>query len=146
MALVGSAVTSTSAASSASQKKKEAGQSGQTQPVVDFGYSRSINQSYHLKTEVLGTGGNAIVQKAVSVKTGIEYACKSIPKVLDPSKFSPQKCDTHANAIAREVEVLQRLRGCLNVVELHDVFEDEVRRLATQSVFNIIAFLLNTGT
>ena len=32
----------------------------------------------------------------------------------------------HAEAVKREVEVLRRLRGCLNVAALQDVYEDEL--------------------
>ncbi len=46
-------------------------------------------------------------------------------KVLD-AKFSEKKRSCHLQALKREVSVLQKLKGCLNVVELHDVFEDEV--------------------
>jgi len=126
-ARVAPSASATTSASSALVTSDGVLQSHQPRPVLDFGYSRSINKAYHMKTDgALGTGGNAVVRRAVRIDTGIEYACKSIPKVLDPSKFSPKKCEHHADAIKLEVSVLQRLRGCLNVVELHDVFEDEV--------------------
>ena len=93
--------------------------------VVEFGFARDIELLYKFKGE-LGNGGNGTVRRAVSLATGIEYACKSIPKVLDPKKFSEVKRAAHLEALSREVQVLQRLKGCLNVVELHEVFEDEV--------------------
>ena len=94
---------------------------------IDLGYTRSIEEHYVLSAaEPIGTGGNGIVKRAIHKLTGLEFACKTLPKVLDPKKFSETKRAAHLHALQREVAVLQRLKGCLNVVELHDVFEDEV--------------------
>ncbi len=50
---------------------------------------------------------------------------KSIPKVLSDPKLSDRKRQDHANAIKREVDVMRRLRGCLNVASLEEAYEDD---------------------
>lgn len=55
--------------------------------------------------------------------TGEQYACKSIRKVLTDA--SDKKRAGHLDSLRREVEVLRRLSGSLNVVKLVDVYEDE---------------------
>ncbi len=57
--------------------------------------------------------------------TGVEYACKSISKALDVPNVSPQRQEQHLANIKREVAVLRKLRGTLNVVYLEDVYEDD---------------------
>ena len=75
------------------------------------------------------------MRTAVDRDTGLKYACKTIPKVLDPKKFSDIKRNSHLQSIRREVTVLQRLKGCLNVVELHDVLEDEVSETSSSGQY-----------
>lgn len=49
-----------------------------------------------------------------------------LPLRSPPSRCPPcSKKKGHAEAVRREVEVLRRLRGCLNVAALEDVFEDD---------------------
>lgn len=57
--------------------------------------------------------------------TGEEVAVKSIAKKLDLPGVAPQRQRQHVDNIRREAAVLRRLRGCLNVVRLIDVFEDD---------------------
>lgn len=56
--------------------------------------------------------------------SGKEYACKSISKHLDVGNLSPAKQAAHLDNIRREVAVLARLRGTLNVVHLKRAYED----------------------
>lgn len=90
---------------------------------VDFGYARDIDSKYEWGKE-LGKGGNGVVRVVVDRMTGEEYACKAIKKVLE-GDFSDKKKAGHVDSIKREVEVLRRLSGSLNIVKLVDVFEDE---------------------
>ncbi|MEW5299908.1 MAG: hypothetical protein WDW36_002878 [Sanguina aurantia] len=57
-------------------------------------------------------------------RTGKEYACKSIKKRLVMEHHSPAKQQQHLVNIQREVDILRRLRGTLNVVTLEEAFED----------------------
>lgn len=95
------------------------------QNLPDLGYSKDLDAHYHIEGTLLGKGGNGTVHVATRRDTGVRYACKRIPKQLEVGlTVSERKRSTHLDSIKREVEVLQKLRGCLNVVELHDVFED----------------------
>jgi calcium-dependent protein kinase len=90
---------------------------------VDLGYARDIDAKYDWGKE-LGKGGNAVVREVISKETGDVFACKSIAKQLT-GDFSEKKKSGHVESIKRELEVLRRLSGSLNVVRLIDVFEDE---------------------
>lgn len=92
-----------------------------------FGYARNLDRHYRIVKE-LARGGNGIVTLVVNTTTGQEFAMKSLPKVLDAeADVSERKRMDHVEAIKREVEVLQRLRGCLNVASLEEVYEDDSR-------------------
>ncbi len=70
--------------------------------------------------------------------TGLLFACKTIPKAppdrdpQGPKLGSTQQqrrrqalaTEAHLERLRCEVSTLQTLKGCLNVVELHQVFED----------------------
>jgi calcium-dependent protein kinase len=90
---------------------------------VDFGYDRDIESKYEWGRQ-LGKGGNGVVRQVKSRATGEQYACKAIGKVLE-GDYSDKKKAGHVDSIRREVEVLRRLSGSLNIVKLVDVFEDE---------------------
>ena len=56
--------------------------------------------------------------------TGKEFACKSIRKSLQIHNLSPDKLAAHLANIKREVAVLHRLRGTLNVTRFECAYED----------------------
>lgn len=92
-----------------------------------FGYARNLDRHYRIVKEI-ARGGNGVVTLVVNTTTGQEFAMKSIPKVLDAdASVSDRKRMDHEQSIKREVEVLQRLRGCLNVASLEEVYEDDSR-------------------
>lgn len=88
--------------------------------------------------ETIGQGGNGVVrivwtrqQDGQQPATGERYACKSIAK----KRFLPgcrpvsveasrRMDEERIGKIKREIDVLQRLSGCLNVAELIEVYED----------------------
>ncbi|KAG2498875.1 hypothetical protein HYH03_003067 [Edaphochlamys debaryana] len=88
-----------------------------------MGYPTDLEEKYEL-TKELGRGGNGVVRIAVDRDTGTEYACKSIKKTLG-GDFSDKKKQGHLDSIRREVQVLTKLKGSLNIVKLEDVYEDE---------------------
>lgn len=90
----------------------------------DFGYSRDHERRYRIKNEI-ARGGNGIVTLVVDIRTGQEYAMKSLPKILDDPNVSERKRLEHQASIKREVDVMRRLRGCLNVASLEEVYEDD---------------------
>jgi calcium-dependent protein kinase len=89
---------------------------------IDLGYNRDIEEKYEWGKE-LGKGGNGVVRVVVDRLTGEEYACKAIRK-LPPQDCSDKKKTGHIDSIKREVEVLRRLAGSLNITKIQDVFED----------------------
>jgi calcium-dependent protein kinase len=103
-----------------------AAQNAAPQPGVapTFGYSRNLDKRFRIEREI-ARGGNGVVFLVTDLNTGQEWAMKSIPKVLSDPKLSDRKRNDHVNAIKREVDVMRRLRGCLNVASLEDVYEDD---------------------
>lgn len=64
---------------------KEQERAGAAPDAPDFGYQRGLEKKYEVLRE-LGRGGNGVVYVVRDRGTGLEYALKSIPKVLtDPS-------------------------------------------------------------
>lgn len=90
---------------------------------MDLGYPRDIESKYQWGKE-LGKGGNGVVREVSNVQTGEVFACKAISKT-PAGDVSDKKKAGHIDSIRRELEVLRRLSGSLNVVRLVDVFEDE---------------------
>eukprot|EP00798_Chlamydomonas_sp_ICE-L_P012361 gene12361-15542_t len=89
-----------------------------------IGYPPGLEQKYSLG-DSLGSGGFGSVRVAVQITTGNKFACKSIKKKLDIPSVSEDTLRQHIENIKREITVLHRLRGTLNVVHLEEVFEDE---------------------
>ena len=90
----------------------------------DFGYSKDFGARYALDKE-LGKGGFGAVRVARDLKTGKEYACKSIPKELKLPGLSAARQAQHQDNIQKEVSMLKNLRGTLNVVHFRKAYEDE---------------------
>ena len=65
------------------------------------------------------------VRIATDRHTGTDFACKTIAKALDLPELSPARQAAHIANIQREVAVLQKLRGTLNVVALEGAWEDD---------------------
>jgi calcium-dependent protein kinase len=99
-------------------------QSNEAKP--SFGYARVglLRDRFEVLQEI-ARGGNGIIRLIRDKNTLHMYAMKCIPKVLDDPSVSERKKLDHAGAIQREVDVMRRLRGCLNVASLEDVYEDE---------------------
>ena len=93
------------------------------EPHPDFGYSRQLHTRYDIG-EQLGSGGYASVYTAKDKRTAQVLACKSIAKSVETGA-SPAKAAEHIEAIKREILVLKRLRGSLNVASLLEVQEDD---------------------
>ena len=102
-------------------------QATHAQPAIeshpDFGYTRELHTRYDIG-EQLGSGGYASVYTAKQKQTCQVFACKSIAKSVEKGA-SPAKAAEHVEAIKREILVLKRLRGSLNVASLVEVQEDD---------------------
>ncbi|KAF6254545.1 hypothetical protein COO60DRAFT_312479 [Scenedesmus sp. NREL 46B-D3] len=96
----------------------------QAQQPLWCGYRRGLTDKYDLDRQ-LGEGGFGSVRVVRSKTSGAESACKSICKRLDVPNLPPIKQQQHLENIQREVFILRKLRGTLNVVHLEAVYEDE---------------------
>ncbi|GLC37832.1 hypothetical protein PLESTB_001481200 [Pleodorina starrii] len=88
-----------------------------------LGYPSGLEDKYKFDRE-LGKGGNGVVRVVLNRETGEEFACKSIRKVLSDDA-SEKKKQGHLESLRREIQVMAKLRGSLNIVKLEDVYEDD---------------------
>jgi calcium-dependent protein kinase len=74
----------------------------------------------------IGKGGNSTV-KLIRSKTdpNIKFACKIIPKTLNPIAFSEKKIKYHYDSIQKEVEIMKRLKEDSRIIQLEEVIEDD---------------------
>ena len=92
---------------------------------LDCGFRRApLTDKYELG-RVLGEGGFGVVRVVRLRSNGAEYACKTIRKRLDVPNLPMGKQLQHVENIQREVAILRRLRGTLNVVYIEDAYEDD---------------------
>jgi len=91
---------------------------------LSIGYKRGITEKYEFDRP-LGEGGFGSVRIVRQKSNGAEFACKSICKRLDVPNLPPIKQQQHLENIQREVLILRKLRGTLNVVHLEAVYEDD---------------------
>lgn len=90
----------------------------------DLGYPRELSSQFDVG-EKIGSGGNAVVSVVRHKITRKEYACKSISKTVEGRNVSESKSAGHIASIKREIQVLKKLRGSLNVACLEEIYEDD---------------------
>lgn len=90
----------------------------------ELGFQTGLENVYEWGPE-LGKGGFGTVRLVRRRNTGEEFACKSISKELKGPRVSEKQQRHHLEMISREVAVLKKLGGALNVVRLQGVFEDD---------------------
>lgn len=100
-----------------------AGSASESPPCPELGYSREFSSRFDIG-EKIGSGGNATVYVVSDKMTRKVFACKSIKKTLEGPNISESKHAGHIASIKREIQVLKRLRGSLNVACLEEVYED----------------------
>ncbi|KAL3139963.1 hypothetical protein ABBQ38_004250 [Trebouxia sp. C0009 RCD-2024] len=93
-------------------------------PCRDLGYQRGLRSRFDIG-EKIGSGGNAVVCVVQDKLTRKVFACKSITKTLEGRGVSECKSAGHIASIKREIQVLKKLRGSLNVACLEEVYEDD---------------------
>lgn len=91
---------------------------------LHIGAARDFHDHYSVGAAV-GSGGFGTVKVVTEKKTGTEYACKSICKTLEEKGVGGKKQKRHIDNIRREIAVLRRLRGTLNVAQFKQVYEDD---------------------
>jgi len=94
--------------------------------VYNLGFAKGVSDKYDLEGgKLLGKGGFGSVRIVTNKSSKVEYACKSISKTLEIPNLPAVKQQQHLDNIKREVSVLRKLRGTLNVIFLEDVYEDD---------------------
>lgn len=83
-----------------------------------------IAMKYNVVKE-LGKGGHGSVSLVQHNHTRKMYACKTMPKVLNPLKFPESKRNSHLDDVKREVEIMQKLKGEMRAVCIEEVVEDD---------------------
>lgn len=91
---------------------------------LHIGAARDFHQKYTAGAN-LGSGGFGTVKVVTENETGKEYACKSICKILEEKGIGGKKQKRHIDNVRREIAVLRRLRGTLNVAQFKQVYEDD---------------------
>jgi serine/threonine protein kinase len=92
---------------------------------LDCGFRRQpLTEKYELGC-ALGEGGFGVVRIVRARDSGTEFACKTIRKRLDVPNLAAAKQQQHLDNIKREVAILRKLRGTLNVVYLEEAYEDD---------------------
>ncbi|CAK0783368.1 hypothetical protein CVIRNUC_006567 [Coccomyxa viridis] len=91
---------------------------------VKCGYAEGFLEKYDLGEE-LGRGGFGIVRVVTHKQTQKQYAAKSVKKLLQVPNLPIQRQAAHLTNVKREVSVLYRLRGTLNVVNFIEALEDD---------------------
>ena len=92
--------------------------------VVCVGAARDFFSKYDVRA-TLGSGGFGTVKVVTEKETGKEYACKTICKLLEEKGIGSNKQTRHIDNVRREIAVLRRLRGTLNVAQFQQVYEDD---------------------
>lgn len=91
---------------------------------LHIGAARDFHSKYSVGT-TLGSGGFGTVKVVTEKETGKEYACKTICKMLEEQGVGGNKQKRHLDNVRREIAVLRRLRGTLNVAQFKQVYEDD---------------------
>ena len=101
-----------------------AGSAPESSSCPDLGYSRDFGSRFDIGERV-GSGGNAVVYVVQDKMTRKVFACKSIKKTPEGPNVSESKSAGHIASIKREIQVLKKLRGSLNVASLDEAYEDD---------------------
>eukprot|EP00271_Cylindrocystis_brebissonii_P022782 TRINITY_DN8900_c0_g1_i1.p1 TRINITY_DN8900_c0_g1~~TRINITY_DN8900_c0_g1_i1.p1 ORF type:complete len:434 (+),score=78.64 TRINITY_DN8900_c0_g1_i1:244-1545(+) len=90
-------------------------------PPALLGYStRSFEEDYLVKEDILGQGRLGVIRVCVEKKTGNQFACKTIAK-------SALTTEDVRNAVRTEVGVMKLLKGHPNIVDFKSVHEDDTK-------------------
>ena len=92
---------------------------------ISCGFPGGFHEKYDVGEKDIGKGGFGIVRIVTKRQNGKQYAAKSIKKGLDIPNLSIARQAAHLANIKREVSVLHRLRGTLNVVHFYEALEDD---------------------
>lgn len=89
-------------------------------PVGTLGFPTQLHQDFQTEGRFLGQGAYGTVHCVIDRRTGVEYACKTLPKVR--GRLTAAKT---AKKIWAEVDIHARVSQSSAVAALHSVYEDD---------------------
>lgn len=85
-----------------------------------------LNLKYNV-IKRLGSGGNSSVSLIQNrIYPHKEFACKIIPKILDPKKYSQKKINSHYDNVHKEIEIMKSLMKYPNIIKYEESIEDDM--------------------